>query len=179
MGVGKRTRVIIGMVGVTESCGSAVCVTGISSRSAVSCESLRRVYRRISPPFLTHGLFIVAIVQAHRMNLLNMVFFICLLLLLACLLSWLLIKHLSILYTDGKADLSGRGNPNQKAQTSHFLWGEKFTWEQKAAWKMKRSKKTSVRVFSCCTRWVWLTAHHLCVLLMFGMCNTGKSGETV
>lgn len=32
MGVGKRTRVIIGTVGVIESWGSAVCVTGISSR---------------------------------------------------------------------------------------------------------------------------------------------------
>lgn len=39
--------------------------------SAVSCESLRRVYRRISPPFLTHGLFIVAVVRARTLNLLQ------------------------------------------------------------------------------------------------------------
>lgn len=56
MGVGKRTRVITGKVGGIESCGSGVCVAGISSCFAVSCESLR-TYRRMSPPFSTHGLF--------------------------------------------------------------------------------------------------------------------------
>lgn len=135
-GVGMRTRVIIGTVGVIESCGSAVCVTGMSSRSAVSCESLRRVERRISPPLLAHGLFIVAVVQAvHRRNLLkgHIMFFIGLLLLLARLVLWLLIKHVCILYTDGKDDLSDRGNPNQKAQTIHFQRGEKLTSARKAS----------------------------------------------
>lgn len=68
MGVGKRTRVITGEVGGIESCGSGVCVAGISSCFAVSCESLR-TYRRMSPPFSTHGLFIGVNEQAHRMNL--------------------------------------------------------------------------------------------------------------
>ena len=66
MGVRKRSRVIFGTVGVIESQGSAVCVTGISSHYVVSCKSLRGVYRRIATLVLTHVLLAVA--ETHKLT---------------------------------------------------------------------------------------------------------------
>lgn len=141
MGVGERTRVIIGMVGVTESWGSAVCVTGISSRSVVLYESLRRVYRRLSTLVLIHVLFIVAVVQTHRVNLLkgHIVFFTRCSSLHALVL-WFFIKHVFILYTDGNADLLGGGSPNQKGTNYSFSEQGKNYISDKASWKIQLSK---------------------------------------
>lgn len=175
MGVRKRTRVVIGMVGVIESWGSAVCITSISSCSAILYESLRKVYRRISTSLLTHGLFIVAVVQTHRMNLLkgHIVFLICLLLLLACLVLWLLVKHVFILYTDGKADLSDRGNPKPKGTNSSFyVRGENLTSAKKLHELIQLSKNICLCLFKL--HCMSLTEDHdLCVLLTFHICNTG------
>lgn len=128
-------------------------------------------------------LFIVAVVQAvHRRNLLkgHIMFFIGLLLLLARLVLWLLIKHVCILYTDGKDDLSDRGNPNQKAQTIHFQRGEKLTSARKASWKTLLSQKTSGGGSSRCAGWAWLTAHHpLCATDILAFASQDRSGGRV
>ncbi len=177
MGVGKKTRVIIGTVGVIESCGSTVCVYGVSSRSAVSCESLWRVYRRISTPLLTHELFVVAVVQARRMDLTCFSSACCF-----CLHAWYRGSSSSLSsYCAQMAKLTsrGRGNPNQKAQAIHFLWGGKNVHQQKIFVKNEKCsfQKTSVCVSSCCAGWVWLTARNLRVPLTFGFCHTGKVGR--
>lgn len=94
------------LVGVIESCGSVICVTGISSLSCgfmwIIKESLQKNFASFSPLWIYF--------LAPRMNLLkgHIMLFIRLLLLLACLVLWFFIKHVCcILYTDGSADLSG------------------------------------------------------------------------
>lgn len=149
--MGARTRVIIGTVGGIKSCGRGVCVTDISSRFVASCESLR-IWGGSLPPFFTQIFFYCSGCTSlqnepakgtHHVFLRHAAS--------ACMPVHLASHQACLNIVRRWQSWSGRGNPNKKAQTIHFLGGEKLTSVKRLHEKCC-FQKTSGCVSSNCTR---------------------------